>query len=115
MRRLLHPMIKHSMNKLFLLCMCSMALVGSLFAQVPTETPIASPTTATAATAATAATSIAAPASTTVPSATAISASSDLADRIHRKLEKNLGRKHGITIDGGDKDEDADLKDMRNL
>jgi len=58
---------------------------------------------------------MAAPASTTVPSATASSASSDLADRIHRKLEKNLGRKHGITIDGGDKEEDPDLKEMRNL
>jgi len=100
------------MNKLFLLCICSTALAGNLFAQVPTESPIASPT---ARTAATAATSMAAPASTTVPSATASSASSDLADRIHRKLEKNLGRKHGITIDGGDKEEDPDLKEMRNL
>ena len=83
-----------------------MALAGSLFAQVPTETPIASPTGATAATAATAATSIAAPASTAtpVPRATSSSASSDLADKIHRKLEKKLGRKHGIVIDGGDED-----------
>jgi Domain of unknown function (DUF6249) len=105
-------MIKHSMNKLFLLCIFSTALAGSLVAQVPTETPIVSPT---AATAATAATSIAAPASTPVPSATASSASSDLADRIHRKLEKELGRKHGITIDAGDKEEDADLQEMRNL
>jgi Domain of unknown function (DUF6249) len=95
------------MNKLFLLCICATALAGSLFAQVPTETPIASPTPATAATAATAATSIAAPVSTAtpVPRATASSASSDLADRIHRKLEKKLGRKHGIVIDG---DEDGD-------
>jgi hypothetical protein len=97
-------MIKHPMNKLFLLCICSMALAGILFAQVPTETPIASPTTAAAAT------SMAAPASTStatpVPTATASSASSDLADRIHRKLEKKLGRKHGIIIDGGDEDSD---------
>jgi hypothetical protein len=91
-----------------------MALVGGLFAQAPTDTPIASPTAPTAATAATAATSIAAPASTAAPGATSPSASSDLADRIHRKLEKNLGRKHGITIDAGDK-EDADLDEMRNL
>jgi hypothetical protein len=107
------------MNKLFLLCICSMALARSLFAQVPTETPIASPTTTAAATAATAATSIAAPASTSTataaPSATASSASSDLADKIHRKLEKKLGSKHGIIIDGDDKDEDADLHEMRNL
>jgi hypothetical protein len=91
-----------------------MALAGSLFAQVPTESPIASPTASTAATAATAPTSIAAPASTPAPVATASSPSSDLADRIHRKLEKNLGRRHGITIDA-DKDEDRDLQDMRNL
>jgi hypothetical protein len=103
------------MNKLFLLCICVTALAGSLFAQGPTDTPTSSPTAPTAATAGTAATSIAAPASTPVPVATATSASSDLADRIHRKLEKNLGRKHGITIDTGDKDEDHDLQDMRNL
>lgn len=101
-------MIKHSMNKLFLLCICGVALAGSLFAQVPTETPISSPTAPTAATAATAATSIGAPASiaTPVPRATPSSASSDLADRIHRKLEKKLGGKHGIIIDGGDEDSD---------
>jgi hypothetical protein len=104
MARLLHPMIKHHMNRLFLLCICSMALAGSLFAQAPTETAVASPTTATAATAATAATSTAAPAST--PSASSSSGSSDLADRIHRKLEKKLGHKHGVIIDGDDKDSD---------
>lgn len=103
------------MKKLFLLSMCLLGLYGTLFPQAPTDTPIASPTAPTASTAATAASSIAAPASTPVPVATASSASSDLADRIHRKLEKNLGRKHGITIDTGDKDEDADLNEMRNL
>jgi Domain of unknown function (DUF6249) len=103
------------MNKLFLLCICVIAVAGSLFAQGPTDTPTSSPTAPTAAAAGTAATSLAAPASTPVPVATASSASSDLADRIHRKLEKNLGRKHGITIDAGDKEEDHDLKDMRNL
>ena len=86
--------------------MCSLGLYGSLFPQTPTESPIVSPTTATAATAATAATSIAVPASTAAPSATSSSGSSDLADRIHRKLEKKLGHKHGIIIDGGDKDSD---------
>jgi hypothetical protein len=81
----------------FLLCICSMALAASLFAQVATETPIASPT---------AATSIAAPMSmsTATPVPTTSSASSDLADKIHRKLEKKLGRKHGIIIEGGDED-----------
>jgi len=103
------------MNKLFLLCICATALAGTLFAQVPTEAPIASPTAPTAATAATAATSFAAPASTAAPGATSSSGSSDLADRIHRKLEKKLGGKHGIIIDAGGKDEDADLQQMRNL
>ena len=101
------------MKKLFLLCICSLALAGSLFGQAPTETPIASPTTTAAATATTSATSIAAPALT--PTATGSSASSDLADRIHRKLEKKLHGKHGITIDTGDKDEDADLEKMRDF
>jgi len=98
-------MIKHSMKKLFLLCICSLGLYGSLFPQAPTESPIVSPT---AATSATAATSIAASASTptAAPSTTSGSVSSDLADRIHRKLEKKLGHKHGIIIDGGDKDSD---------
>ena len=97
--------------------MVSLGLYGSLFPQSPTETPIASPTAPTAATAATAATSPAASvsASTAAPSATASSASSDLADKIHRKLEKKLGHKHGIVIDGDDKDEDPDLQQMRNL
>jgi hypothetical protein len=108
-------MIKHSMKKLFLLCMCSLGLYGSLFPQTPTESPIVSPTAATAVTAATAATSLAAPASTAVPGATSGSVSSDLADKIHRKLEKKLGHKHGIIIDGDDKDEDPDLQQMRNL
>jgi hypothetical protein len=91
------------MNKLFLLCICSMASAGSVLAQVPTDTPISSPTAATAATAATSLpplTSTATPA----PSATASSASTDLADRIHRKLEKKFRGKHGIIIDGGDHD-----------
>jgi hypothetical protein len=100
-------MIKHSMKKLFLLCMCSLGLYGSLFPQTPTESPIVSPTAATAVTAATA--------PTAPPSATSGSVSSDLADKIHRKLEKKLGHKHGIITDGDDKDEDPDLQQMRNL
>jgi hypothetical protein len=97
-------MIKDPMKKLFLLCMCSLGLYGTLFPQAPTEAPIASPTVPTAATAATAATSLAAPAPTATPApkATAGSASSDIADRIHRKLEKKLGGKHGIIIDTDD-------------
>ncbi|MGE5207887.1 MAG: DUF6249 domain-containing protein [Alphaproteobacteria bacterium] len=103
------------MNKLILLCICSIAVAGSpLFGQATTETPITSPTAATAAAAATAAT---AATSTATPAqgATATSATTDLAERIHQKLEKKLGGKHGIIIEGDDKDEDADLKEMRNL
>jgi hypothetical protein len=101
-------MIKHSMKKLFLLCMCSLGLYGTLFPQAPTESAIASPT---------AATSIATSASTptAAPGATSNSASSDLADKIHRKLERKLGHKHGIIIDSDDKDEDPDLQKMRDF
>src|SRR5215470_1901778 len=110
-------MIKDSMKKLFLLSMCLLGLYGTLFPQAPAQSPIASPTAPTAVTAATAAISLATSASTPTPapSATSSSASSDLADRIHRKLEKNLGRKHGIIIEGDDKDNDADMEQMRNL
>src|SRR5262249_25164614 len=90
-------MIKHSMKKLFLLCMCLLGLYGSLFPQSATETPIASPRAVTTATAAPAAAPVSIP--TAAPSVTPGSASSDLADRIHQKLEKKLGHKHGIIID----------------
>ena len=101
------------MKKLFLLCMCSLGLYGTLFPQAPTESAIANPT----ATAVTAATSIAASASTptAAPNTTSNSASSDLADKIHRKLERRLGHKHGIIIDSDDKDEDPDLQKMRDF
>ena len=112
-------MIKHTMKRLFLLCICSLALAGSLVGQTPNETPIAGPTTTAAATAPVPTTSIAASAltSTATPASTATSntASSDLGEKIHHKLEKKLHGKHGIIIDTDDKDEDADLKDMRNL
>jgi hypothetical protein len=108
------------MKKLFLLCMCLLGLYGTLFPQAPSETPIASPTVPTAAAAATAATSLAAPVSTTAPASTATpapkatagSASSDIADRIHRKLEKKLGGKHGIVIDTDDGDHEGHGSDI---
>jgi hypothetical protein len=102
------------MKKLFLLCMVSLGLYGTLFPQAPTETPIASPT---AVTTATAATSIAAPVSTptAAPGTTSSSTSADLADKIHRKLERKLSHKHGITIDTGNKNDDADLERMREF
>jgi len=93
------------MKKSFLLCICSLALAGGLFAQASTETPIASPAS-TAATAATSQAALPPTSASALPTATASSASSDLADKIHRKLEKKLGRKHGIIIDADNKDGD---------
>jgi hypothetical protein len=99
------------MKKLILLCICSMALAISLFAQVPTASPVASAPAATPAATATANAAMAA--ATAAPASTS---PSDLADRIHQKLEKKLRGHHGITIDTGDKDDDdADLRKMRDL
>jgi hypothetical protein len=84
------------MKKLILLCICSMALAGGLFAQAPTASPIASP-----------------PATT--PTATANVSPSDLADRIHQKLEKKFRGQHGVIIEGVNHDEDADLRKMRDF
>src|SRR5260370_34415596 len=86
------------MKKLILLCICFIALAAGLFAQAPTASPIASP-----------------PAATVTPTTTASVSPSDLADRIHQKLEKKLRGPHGITIDTGDKDEDADVRKMRDF
>ena len=97
------------MKKLILLCICSVALPITLFGQTPTNSPIASPP-AGAATAA-----IAVATATATPTATASTSPSDLADKIHQKLEKKLRGKHGIIIDGGGKDEDADLQKMRDF
>jgi len=92
------------MKKLILLCICLVALAISLPGQTPTTSPIASPPTAAATTT-----------TTSTPTATASGGSSDLSDRIHQKLEKKFRGHHGITIDTGDKDEDADLRKMREF
>jgi hypothetical protein len=92
-----------NMKKLILLCICSVALPVTLFGQTPPTSPIASPPAG------------AAKAATTTPTATASTSPSDLADKIHQKLEKKLRGKHGIIIDGRDKDEDADLQKMRDF
>jgi len=89
-----------NMKKLILLCICSLGFAITLFAQAPTASPIASPAAATAMATAT---------------ATAGGSPSDLANKIHQKLEKKLRGHHGITIDAGDKDEDADLRKMRDF
>src|SRR5467141_1208257 len=86
----------NTMKKLILLCICSMALAISAFAQAPTASPIASPPEATA-----------------TPSASV--SPSDLANKIHQKLQKKLRGHHGITIDAGDHDNDADVRKMRDF
>jgi Domain of unknown function (DUF6249) len=86
-----------NMKKLILLCICSMGLAISLFAQAPTASPIASPP------------------ATAMPTASASVSPSDLANKIHQKLEKKLRGHHGITIDAGDKDQDADVRKMHDF
>ncbi|HXP35501.1 MAG TPA: DUF6249 domain-containing protein [Chthoniobacterales bacterium] len=43
-----------------------------------------------------------------------VSPAQDLADKIHQRIEKKLKGHHGIVIDG-DKDEDVDLRKVRDL
>ena len=88
------------MKKLILLCICSTALAISVFAQAPTASPIASPPAVTP---------------TVTPTASGSVSPSDLADKIHQKLEKKFRGHHGITIDAGDQDEDADVRKMRDF
>jgi hypothetical protein len=88
------------MKKLILLCICSTALAISVFAQAPTASPIASPPALTP---------------TVTPTASGSVSPSDLADKIHQKLEKKFRGHHGITIDAGDQDEDADVRKMRDF
>jgi hypothetical protein len=78
-----------------IVCICSITLAMGLFAQEPTasSTPSTAPTASVA---------------------TSVSPS-DLADRIHQKLEKKFRGQHGIIINGGDHDEDADLRKMREF
>ncbi|PYL52696.1 MAG: hypothetical protein DMF33_06360 [Verrucomicrobia bacterium] len=92
------------MKKSILLCICFIGFAISLLAQTPTASPIASPPTAAATTT-----------TTSTPTATASGGSSDLSDRIHQKLEKKFRGHHGITIDTGDKDDDADLRKLREF
>ena len=79
--------------KTLTLCVCSAALAISALAQPP---PPPAPTTSSA-------------------TATASVSPGSLADRIHQRIDKKLKGHHGIVIDGGDKDEDADLKDVGDL
>jgi Domain of unknown function (DUF6249) len=98
-----------NMKKLILLCICLVALAISLPGQTPTTSPIASPSAAATAEATTTT------ATTATPTPTTSASPSDLADRIHQKLEKKFRSKHGFTIDTGSKDEDADLRKMNEF
>jgi hypothetical protein len=98
------------MKQLFILCICSMALATSLLAQTPTAAPVTTSPTPTAASIATSTPTVAA---TALASGTA--SSSDLADRVHKKLQKKFRSHHGIIIDGGDENEDPDLRKVRDL
>ncbi|PYJ67549.1 MAG: hypothetical protein DME76_14915 [Verrucomicrobia bacterium] len=75
-----------------------MALAAGLFAQTSTPSPIASP-----------------PATTATPAPTASVSSSDLAERIHQKLAKKFRGQHGVIINEGEHNEDADLRKMREF
>src|SRR5262249_29651018 len=99
-----------NMKKLILLCICLLALAISLPGQTPTTSPIASPSAA-----ATIATTTTTTATTATPAPTTSASPSDLADRIHQKLEKKFHGKHGIIIDGGPKHEDTDLETVRDF
>src|SRR5438445_5664279 len=84
-----------TMKRLIIACICSIALAMGLFAQAPATSPTPS-------------------AAATAPVTASVSPS-DLADRIQQKLKKKLSGQHGIIIDGGDHDEDADLRKMREF
>jgi Domain of unknown function (DUF6249) len=79
------------MNRFIIIYICSLALALSLFAQSPTASPLAGTPAATV---------------TTTPPVrpTASVSPSDLAGKIHQKLEKKFRGKHGVII-GGDHDE----------
>jgi hypothetical protein len=87
------------MKTLPIICICSVAFAVSALGQSPTAPQTASP-------ALTASVS---------PTATAsVSPSSDLADRIHQRIEKKIKGHHGVVI--GDHDADSvDLKDVGDL
>src|SRR5438876_1235784 len=84
-----------TMKRLIIACICSIALAMGLFAQAPATSPTPS-------------------AAATAPVTASVSPS-DLADRIQQKLEKKFRGHHGIVIDGSDRDEDADLRKMREF
>ncbi len=77
------------------LCICSVVLAVTAMAQPAPPPPPPSPTASASMTA-------------------SASPAQDLADRIHQRIDKKLKGHHGIAIDG-DKDEDVDLRKVRDL
>jgi hypothetical protein len=72
--------------KTLALCICSIALAVIATAQPPPQAPTApSPALSASATA-------------------SVSPGSNLADKLHQKLDKKLHGRHGIVIDGNDSD-----------
>jgi Domain of unknown function (DUF6249) len=85
--------------KTLALCICSIVLAVTASAQPPPPPPPA-------------------PVSSPAPSASvsaSLSPAGSLSDRIHQRIEKKLKGHHGIVIDGGDKDDDVDLRGMGDL
>jgi len=78
------------------LCICSIALAVAAMGQpAPPPPPPPAPAASASVTA-------------------SVSPAQDLADKIHQRIEKKLKGHHGIVIDG-DKDEDVDLRKVRDL
>ena len=74
--------------------MCSIVLALTALAQPPPPSPPAPP---------------AAP-SASATAAVSVSPGSNLADKLHQKLDKKLHRKHGITINGADDTDVGEIK-----
>jgi len=99
------------MKQFLVFSFLSVSLATPLLAQATTPSPIATP----------ASVAPAGPAAMPVATATATAtskpgqSSSDLADKIHQKLQKKFHAGHGITIDASNNGEDADLRKMRDF
>ena len=82
--------------KTLALCICSVVLAVTASAQPPPPPPPTAPSPAVSASA-----------------SVSVSPGSNLADKLHQKLDKKLHGRHGIVIDGGDKDKDEGGDDAR--
>jgi hypothetical protein len=83
------------MKRLVIVCISSIALSAGVSAQSSTASPT--------------------PSATATSSITASVSPSDLAEKIQQKIEKKFRGHHGIIVDSGNHDEDADLQKMREF